>query len=144
MAEFRRAQAELKTTFDRELKNLERETGINELVATTYQAGSYDYESSKYEPSHYEGSYVSAINPDVDTPAINSTLTTPVTSSVTNGASALQGAGSTTTLQLQAASGSIASGQLGVPHYEPAPAAAEAPAGEHSVVEHNTAETVHG
>ena len=44
MTEFRRAQTELKSTFDREMKNLERETGIQELTATTFQADSYDYD----------------------------------------------------------------------------------------------------
>ena len=37
MTEFRRAQSELKATFDREMVNLERETGIKELVETSYQ-----------------------------------------------------------------------------------------------------------
>ena len=95
MTEFRRAQSELKTTFDREMKNLERETGIKELTATNFESDSYNYDHSSYDSSYYDGSY-------------NSTVTT----TTANGASATQGAGSTATLQLEAAAGSIASGHL--------------------------------
>ena len=100
MTEFRRAQAELKTTFDREMKNLERETGINELVATSFQSNNYNYEPSNYDPDYYGGSY--------DGTTYNSTATTPTI----EGASATQGAGSATTLQIEAAPGSIPSGYL--------------------------------
>lgn len=95
MTEFRRAQTELKSTFDREMRNLERETGIKELTATTFQSDSYNYDHSSYDSSYYDGSYDSTVT------------TTPA-----NGASATQGAGSTATLQLEAAAGSIASGHL--------------------------------
>jgi TatA/E family protein of Tat protein translocase len=44
MTEFRRAQNELKTTFNREMENLERESGVKELTATNYMADSYNYE----------------------------------------------------------------------------------------------------
>ncbi len=94
MTEFRRAQTELKSTFDREMRNLERETGIKELTATI-QTDSYNYDHSSYDSSYYDGSY-------------NSTATT----TPANGASATQGAGSTATLQLEAATGSIASGHM--------------------------------
>jgi sec-independent protein translocase protein TatA len=101
MTEFRRAQTELKSTFDREMKNLERETGIKELAATTFQTDTYNYDHSSYDSSYYDGSY-------------DSTATT----TTANGASATQGAGSTATLQIEAAAGSIASG-----HLEPDPVA---------------------
>ena len=107
MTEFRKAQAELKTTFDREMKNLERETGINELVATTFQSNNYNYEPSSYDPDYYSGSYSGSYN---------STETT----TTAEGASAIQGAGSTATLQIEAAPGSIASGHLDdLNHREP-------------------------
>jgi len=99
MSEFRKAQAELKTTFDREMKNLERETGIKELVATTFQSNNYNYEPSSYDPDYYSGSYSGSYN---------STETT----TSAEGASAIQGAGSTAALQIEAAPGSIASGHL--------------------------------
>ena len=46
MTEFRRAQNDLKTTFSREMENLERETGVKELTSTNYMADSYNYEFS--------------------------------------------------------------------------------------------------
>lgn len=52
MTEFRRAQNELKTTFSREMENLERETGIKELTATNYMADTYNYDSN--DGSYYE------------------------------------------------------------------------------------------
>lgn len=114
MTEFRRAQSELKATFDREMQNLERETQIKELTATTYQSDSYNYshDYSSYDPSHYDGSYDST-----------------VTTTSTAGASAIQGAGATAPLQIEAAAGSIANGHLDAGHA--APALAAAPAAEH-------------
>ena len=96
MTEFRRAQAELKSTFDREMQNIEKETGVKELVATDYKTGSYDY--SSYDSSYY------------DSPVHNSNSDSSVTT--TAGASATEGAGSTATaLHVEAAAGSIAIGQ---------------------------------
>jgi TatA/E family protein of Tat protein translocase len=103
MTEFRRAQTELKTTFEREMKNLERETGFQELKATTFEASSYDYEHSTYDPeSYHDGGYSGSYN---------STVTTPQAL----GASATQGAEVKTGFQLEAAVGSIASGHLEAP-----------------------------
>src|SRR5689334_14581163 len=76
MTEFRRAQSELKSTFDREMKNLERESGINELAQSAFDSNTYNYDQSTYDPSYYDGSYDSTL-----------TNTTP-----TDGASATQGA----------------------------------------------------
>ena len=58
LTEFRRASTELKATFDREMKNLEAETGVKEVV-NQYQYDSYNYDYSSYEGSDgtYEGSY---------------------------------------------------------------------------------------
>ena len=94
MTEFRRAQSELKTTFNREMQNLERETGIKELTATTFNSNSYNYDQSTYDTTYYDASS-------------NST----VTNTEANGASATQGAGSTA-LHVEAAAGSIATGHL--------------------------------
>ena|SRR5207248_4482616 len=103
MSEFRRAQTELKSTFDREMQNLERETGIKELAATTLQSDSYNYDRSSYD---YDGSYYDGSN--------NSTATT----TPANGASASLGAGSTATLQVEGATGSIANGYMDSEHVE--------------------------
>src|ERR1017187_1159111 len=101
MTEFRKAQSELKSTFNREMQNLERETGIKELTATTFNTNSYNYDTSSYDTSYYDGSY-------------NSTVTT----TPANGASAPQGAESTAALQVEAAAGSIASGHMDDRHVE--------------------------
>lgn len=110
LTEFRRAQSELKATFDREMINLERETGIKELTATTFQSDSYNYDYSHYDSSYYDGSYDST-----------------VTNTTTAGASAIEGAGSAAPLQIEAAAGSIANGHLetGAAPALPAPAAHE-------------------
>lgn len=117
MTEFRRAQAELKSTFDREMQNIERETGVKELAATDYKTGSYDY--SSYDSSYY------------DNPVHNSSSD----STSTAGASATEGAGSTATpshspIHVEAAAGSIATGYVD-PHH----AGLAAFAGEHPVHE---------
>jgi TatA/E family protein of Tat protein translocase len=49
ITEFRRASSELRTTFDREMKNLEREVeGAKETAVSHYQ-DSYNYENSSYD-----------------------------------------------------------------------------------------------
>jgi sec-independent protein translocase protein TatA len=66
LTEFRRASAELKTTFDRELKTLEAETNLKE-VQNDLQLDTYNYDYSSYEHTHdgsthdgscVDGSYV--------------------------------------------------------------------------------------
>ncbi len=100
MTEFRRAQSELKSTFDREMQNIERETAVKELTATNAHSDGYNYDYSSYDSSYYDGSY--------DSTAHDSTVTTHTTA----GASAIEGAGSTVPLQIEAATGSIATGHL--------------------------------
>jgi sec-independent protein translocase protein TatA len=58
LSDFRRASSELKDTFDREMKNLEAETGVKEVV-NQYQYDSYNYDYSSYEGADgaYGGSY---------------------------------------------------------------------------------------
>jgi sec-independent protein translocase protein TatA len=56
LTEFRRASAELKTTFDRELKTLEAETNLKE-VQNDLQLDTYNYDYSSYD-HHQDGSYV--------------------------------------------------------------------------------------
>ena len=109
LREFRKAQSDLKATFDREMANLERETGIKELTATSFQSDSYNYDYSSYDSSYYDGSYDST-----------------VTNTSTTGASATLGAGAAAPLQIEAAAGSIANGHLDTGHAERAPAPAAA------------------
>ena len=86
MADFRRASNELKSTFDRELKNLEQDTEFKE-ISNQYQSDTYSYDYSSYE-STYEGSY------GTETHDHDSTATSPSTLS----ASAPQDAESPTAL----------------------------------------------
>jgi len=65
LTEFRRASNELKATFDREMKNLEAESGMKEVVSQynyeAYNSYNYDYSSqSTYEPAYESQSYDSA------------------------------------------------------------------------------------
>jgi TatA/E family protein of Tat protein translocase len=57
LTEFRRASNELKSTFDREMQNLEQETAsINRDITNQIQSDSYNYDYSSYD-STYQGSY---------------------------------------------------------------------------------------
>jgi TatA/E family protein of Tat protein translocase len=61
LTEFRRASSELKATFDREMRNLEAESGVKDVV------NQYQYENYNYDYSSYEGSdpaYESSYNPE--------------------------------------------------------------------------------
>src|SRR5437660_11636314 len=54
MTEFRRASNELKTTFDREMSNLERETeSRTKEISSKFNYDTYNYESSSYDSEAY-------------------------------------------------------------------------------------------
>ncbi len=57
--EFQKASSELKTTFEREMQNLEHETDSVKEIAAPYQydAYNYDYSEPAESGSNYEGSY---------------------------------------------------------------------------------------
>jgi len=101
LAEFRRAQSELKATFDREMKNLERETESLKEATNNYYQDSYNYDHS-YDQSSYDSNPYSYESSD-------STATEVKTES----ASATQGAESTTAslhLTGEPPEGTVASG----------------------------------
>ena len=101
LAEFRRAQGELKATFDREMRNLERETESLKEATNNYYQDSYNYDHS-YDQSSYDS------NPY----QIESSDST-ATDSTTESASATQGAESTTAalhLTGEPPEGTVASG----------------------------------
>jgi len=58
LTEFRRASSELKSTFDREIKNLEEETGVKDVLDPN-QYPSYDNDYSSYQGTTpaYESPY---------------------------------------------------------------------------------------
>ena len=74
LTEFRRASNELKTTFDREMKNLEAETGVKEVV-NQYQYDTYNYDYSNYESTE------TTSEPSYGTETYDSAATTPSTES---------------------------------------------------------------
>ena len=101
LAEFRRAQSELKATFDREMKNLERESESLKEATNNYYQDSYNYDHS-YDQSSYGSD-----------PYTYESHDSTATDSITESASATQGAESTTaTLQLtgEPPEGTVASG----------------------------------
>ena len=99
MAEFQRAKNDLKSTFDREMRNLERENESLKEVTNSYYHDSYNYDYS----SHDSGAYGSE--------SYDSTATTPQLTS----ASATQGAELT---PAEPPAGSIANGTLDMAAHE--------------------------
>ena len=108
LAEFRRAQSELKATFDREMKNLERESESLKEATNNYYQDSYNYDHS-YDQSSY----------DSGDPYGYQSHDSTATDSTTESASATLGAESTTaTLHLTGAppEGTVASGSYSYDH----------------------------
>ena len=68
LTEFRRASNELKSTFDREMKNLEQETESFKEIANEYQTDTYSYDYQSYE-STYEGAYGEPYETTATTPS---------------------------------------------------------------------------
>jgi sec-independent protein translocase protein TatA len=105
LAEFRRAQSELKATFDREMKNLERESESLKEATNNYYNDSYNYDHSYDQQSSYDSDSYSYGSHD-----------STATDSITESASATEGAESTTaTLQLtgEPPEGTVPSGSEG-------------------------------
>ncbi|SRR5713101_6639297 len=58
MTEFRRASSELKSTFDREMSNLERETAsTTKEISSGFNYDTYNYDSSSYHSGAYDTEY---------------------------------------------------------------------------------------
>jgi sec-independent protein translocase protein TatA len=114
LAEFRRAQNELKATFEREMKSLERESESIKEVTSTYSHDTYNYDYSSYD----SGAYGSE--------PLDSTATSAVT---ITGASAPQGAELTSGSVPQ---GAIASGSIADPSSDLSTATSVEPAASES------------
>ena len=85
ITEFRRAQSELKATFDREMQNLERETGSQKEIGGGYQYDNYNYDYSSGDAGTYGEPYgSSATEPDSTV-----TNTSTISASATEGAESL-------------------------------------------------------
>ena len=126
ISEFRRATSELKSTFDREMQQIERENESIKQTASSYMNDVYSAtdSSSYYDPDGYRyGSYDSttASNPEqVSDPAITGAeSTSPVES---------------TAVTTEPAEGMVARSET--PHSEPPIAELPSDAAAHSPVEH--------
>jgi len=64
MTEFRRASSDLKSTFDREMSNLEQETkSTTKELNSGFNYDTYNYETSSYDPGTYDAGYSTETNP---------------------------------------------------------------------------------
>jgi TatA/E family protein of Tat protein translocase len=129
LTEYRRATSELKSTFEREMRNLERETeGLKETAKSHFQ-DSYNYDYSAYDTT---SSYPTELPPS---PSLQ------LNEGSTPGASAASGAESTLIAEHAAptitrASGTIASGSL---HEDPSQHAEQVMVAEHETVRQESA-----
>ena len=73
MAEFRRASSELKATFDREMKTLERETESIKEVANDYHNDTYNYDYSSYDSGYYGSESQDSTATEVSTTSASAT-----------------------------------------------------------------------
>jgi|SRR5580658_1339240 sec-independent protein translocase protein TatA len=90
ISEFRRAQSELKATFDRELQNLERETESQKEIGAGNQTGyhydNYNYDYSSSDAGVYGEPYGSSATEPQDSTV---TETSTISASATEGAESL-------------------------------------------------------
>jgi Sec-independent protein translocase protein TatA len=86
ISEFRRAQSELKATFEREMQNLERETGVQKEIGGGYQYDNYNYDYSSSDAGTYGEPYGSSATEPQDSTVTN---TSTISASATEGAEAL-------------------------------------------------------
>ena len=98
MSEFRRAQSELKTTFEREMRNLERENESLKEITRSYNLNNsynYNYDYSSYDSGPYGDN------------SANGSPDSTVTNTSTASASATEGAES---ISVKPAEGTVAHG----------------------------------
>jgi sec-independent protein translocase protein TatA len=88
ISEFRRAQSELKATFDREMQNLERETeSLKEIGgSSSYRYDNYNYDYSTSDAGTYGEPYGSSTTEPQDSTVTN---TSTISASATDGAESL-------------------------------------------------------
>jgi TatA/E family protein of Tat protein translocase len=129
--EFNRAKTELKATFDREMRTLERETESVKEVTNSYYHDSYNYD---YASSYESGEpYTPPAIDHTETPALEPSTLETSTLEQTHGASATEGAGISHTATEHtpllttgaAPEGTIANGTLQIHHSDPSHAVEE-------------------
>jgi len=128
MNEFKRAKADLQTTLNREMENLERETGVRELTNTNYLADSYNYEFTGDDSGEYYSE-----------PHALDTTTYEASASATEGVEHIAGP-----LQIEAPADSVPNGHVYDAGHAEAVHADATPSSMHSETAHAEPETVHG
>jgi len=83
LTEFRRAQSELKATFEREMKSLDRENESTKEIASGYQFDNSSYDYSSYDSGMYGDQYHQSTTASYDSTATN---TPTISASATEGA----------------------------------------------------------
>jgi sec-independent protein translocase protein TatA len=86
IAEFRRAQSELKATFDREMQNLERETESQKEIGAGYHYDNYNYDYSSSDAGTAGEPYGSSATEPQDSTVTNIAT---ISASATEGAESL-------------------------------------------------------
>ena len=88
LTEFRRAQGELKATFEREMKSLERENESLKEITSGYQFSNSNYDYSSYDSGMYGDPYHQSAEPNDSTV----TTTPTISASATEGAESVSAA----------------------------------------------------
>jgi TatA/E family protein of Tat protein translocase len=83
LTEFRRAQSELKATFEREMKNLDRENESLKEITSGYQFNNSNYDYSSYDSGMYGEQYHQSTPESHDSTVTN---TPTISASATEGA----------------------------------------------------------
>jgi sec-independent protein translocase protein TatA len=83
ISEFRRAQSELKATFEREMQNLERETESPKEIGSGYHYDNYNYDYSSSDAGTYGEPYGSSTTEPQESTVTN---TSTISASATEGA----------------------------------------------------------
>jgi TatA/E family protein of Tat protein translocase len=83
LTEFRRAQSELKATFEREMKSLDRENESTKEIASGYQFENSSYDYSSYDSGMYGDQYHQSTSGSYDSTVTN---TPTISASATEGA----------------------------------------------------------
>ena len=120
ISEFRRAQSELKATFDREMLNLERETESQKEITSNYHYDGYNYDYSSTGAEPYGEPY-GATSAEHDST---------VTNTSTASASATEGAESVSHVMPEGVIAHQTAPESAAPEAEPAPE--HAPAAGHN------------
>jgi sec-independent protein translocase protein TatA len=119
LSEFRRAQSELKATFDREMRNLELETQSKE-VTPSYQSDSYNYDYTSNDSEAYHDPYEAIVAETSDSAVTETSIDS---ASATEGAESKPAVIPEGAIAHETGAASAGNGQAAHENSEPHPAA---------------------